>query len=205
MTTMKMKQKAPVLAAVLAFLSLAVSGARAEITVIEANYSAGVLLVRGETSQANQRVTLDGRYTEYTDKTRQFVFRIRYLPRDCTAEIRAGQESRPAYVANCEPAVVVPLGQTNSSKGAEIKRGTAPDTAPGTAPNTAPGARAQASALRIVRQGCERGNECRVVCREREVALNAFCSGGAARLIGERTVSCAATSPSEIVAYCMSR
>jgi hypothetical protein len=58
--------------------------------------------------------------------------------------------------------------------------------------------------LRVVRQPCERGGECRVLCREDEFAINAYCPGGSARLIGERTVSCAISAPSQIVAYCMS-
>lgn len=41
------------------------------------------------------RVTLDGRYAAWTDRNKRFSFNIRYLPRDCTATIRAGQDVRP--------------------------------------------------------------------------------------------------------------
>ena len=75
--------------------------ARAEITITRAESIRGVLIVHGETSQPYQRVTLDRRYSTRTDKLKEFRFRIRYLPADCTVSIRAGQESRPAYIANC--------------------------------------------------------------------------------------------------------
>ena len=75
--------------------------ARAEITITRAEYAAGVLVVRGETSQPNQQVTLDGRYRTRTDRYKEFRFRIRYLPLDCTVSIRAGQNVRPVGVTNC--------------------------------------------------------------------------------------------------------
>lgn len=82
--------------------------AAAEITVTRAEYKAGVLVVRGETSRSNQRVTLDRRYSTRTDRNNVFRFRIRYLPGDCTLSIRAGQQVRPAYVANCRSRGVRP-------------------------------------------------------------------------------------------------
>lgn len=75
--------------------------AHAEITLNRAEYANGVLLVHGETSRANQRVTLDGRYSTRTDRYNEFRFRIRYLPPDCSISLRAGREVRPAWVANC--------------------------------------------------------------------------------------------------------
>lgn len=82
--------------------SLAVSApAQAEITLTRVAYAAGVLVVNGETSRPNQRVTLDGRYRTRTDRFGEFSFRIRYLPRDCSISLRAGREARPAWVANC--------------------------------------------------------------------------------------------------------
>ena len=77
--------------------------AQAEITLTRAEYAAGVLVVRGETSRPNQRVTLDGRYSTRTDRFKEFRFRIRYLPPDCSISLRAGLEERPAWVANCLP------------------------------------------------------------------------------------------------------
>ena len=89
----------------LVVLSLAGFGlsapARAEITVFKARYAAGVLVVNGETSRPNQRVSLDGRYFTRTNKYKKFLFRVRYLPNDCTVRITAGGERRPAVVAGC--------------------------------------------------------------------------------------------------------
>ncbi|MCC6887881.1 MAG: hypothetical protein IT536_05035 [Hyphomicrobiales bacterium] len=76
--------------------------ARAEITVLRAEYAGGVLVVRGETSRPNQIVTLDRRYRTRTNRYGEFRFRIPYLPSDCLVTIRAGQEVRPARVANCD-------------------------------------------------------------------------------------------------------
>jgi hypothetical protein len=78
--------------------------ALAEITITRAEYARGVLFVRGETSRSNQLVTLDRRYRTRTNRVNEFRFRIPYLPRDCIVTIRAGQEVRPARIANCEMA-----------------------------------------------------------------------------------------------------
>ena len=83
---------------------------RAEITVTRAEYGAGVLVVAGETSRPNQRVTLDRRYTTRTDRNNRFRFRIRYLPSDCSATLRAGREVRPAVISNCRPTTVRGVG-----------------------------------------------------------------------------------------------
>jgi hypothetical protein len=84
------------------FAMACVDPAHAEITITEAQYAAGVLVVRGETSRANQRVTLDRRYRTRTNRFNEFRFRIRYLPPDCSVTIRAGRDIRPARIANCE-------------------------------------------------------------------------------------------------------
>lgn len=166
-------------------LSLAgAADALAEITIEESNYTAGVLTIRGETSQPNQRVTLDGRYTEWANRYGGFTFRVRYLPGDCLAQIKAGQEERPAYITNCEPALRVDTSvseNTSASPAAEGARG-----------------------LRVVKQPCERGNDCIVVCRTGEYAVGAFCPRGSADLLDERSVTCRQDDPSKIVAYCMS-
>lgn len=83
-----------------AFLSTVPAGA--EITVTRAEYAGGVLVVRGGTSQANQRVTMDGRYSTRTNRSMEFRFRVRYLPNDCGVTIRAGREVRPVRVSNCD-------------------------------------------------------------------------------------------------------
>ena len=91
--------------------------AHAEITITQAEYAAGVLVVRGETSRRNQRVTLDGRYKTRTDRFKEFRFRIRYLPSDCSISIRAGQQVRPVGVTNCGTRPSVAPGISNHSAG----------------------------------------------------------------------------------------
>jgi hypothetical protein len=81
---------------------------RAEITVRQAEYAGGVLVVRGETARANQQVTLDGRYKTRTNRYKEFRFRVRYLPQNCGITLQAGQETRPARVLNCEILGVTP-------------------------------------------------------------------------------------------------
>lgn len=77
------------------------SPAAAEITLRTANYAAGVLVVKGETLRPHQRVGLDRRYFTRTNKFKEFRFRVRYLPNDCTIEITAGRERRPGVVRGC--------------------------------------------------------------------------------------------------------
>ena len=77
--------------------------AAAEITIARARYAGGVLVVAGETSRPNQRVSLDRRFTTRNGRNKEFRFRVAYRPRDCIATIRAGADVRPAVVANCRP------------------------------------------------------------------------------------------------------
>ena len=158
--------------------------AEAEITITQVEYGAGVLVVRGETSQPNQRVTLDGRYRTRTDRYKEFRFRIRYLPRNCSVTIRAGQDVRPARVANCD--ILLPRAGT-ASPDSELSSG-----------QTQSGAR-----MRVVRQSCSKGEECRVLCEEGEFAVNAHCPGGEAKILAERAITCAGRTSSQIIAYCL--
>jgi hypothetical protein len=180
----------PLIACVLLLMGVP---AHAEITITQSEYAAGVLVVRGETSQPNQRVTLDGRFDTRTDSVSRFVFRVRYLPSDCTADIRAGRETHPLVVTNCNATeAVAPTSPT--SPGAGAAAGVAPragDDAP----------RTELFAVRPIQQSCETDKDCMVVCPERSYALNAFCPRGTARLIGERSVACPA-GRGHIVAYC---
>jgi hypothetical protein len=92
--------------AAMTLTALLVVPANAEITITRAEHVRGVLVVHGETSQPNQRVTLDDRYSTRTDKLKEFRFRVRYLPADCVVSIRAGQEARPAFIANCNARIM---------------------------------------------------------------------------------------------------
>lgn len=168
------------------FISLVpMRDALAEITIEESHYSAGVLTIRGETSQPNQRVTLDGRYSEWTNGYGRFTFRVRYLPGDCLAQIRAGADERPTYITNCN-APLPKLGDVSKENG------------------SASAASERTPLLRVVKQPCERDGDCIVVCQNGEYAINAYCPRGSADILDERSVACRQDRPSQIVAYCMS-
>lgn len=79
------------------------SMAYAKITIRQAQYTGGMLLVRGETARAGQTVTLAGRYKTRTDRNGRFRFRVRYLPRDCLLDVRLGPELDLVSIANCKP------------------------------------------------------------------------------------------------------
>ncbi|MFL9824080.1 hypothetical protein [Rhodoplanes sp. SY1] len=201
------------LAVVLSGIGLTAGPARAEITVRQAEYTAGVLVVTGETSRRNQRVTLDGRYTERSNRVGNFRFRVRYLPGDCSIELRAGRDVRTAQITNCSPRLPSPTASdTGGPDAAEARRGSGTGSAPRATesrdpPNAAPSPRGPVSGpahLRVVRQRCDPGGLCLIVCRDGEYAVNAVCSTGRARLRGERAVTCSATTAGDITAYCMS-
>lgn len=88
---------------VLAVTALLASSAtaRAEITINEAEYAAGVTVIRGETVRPNQLVTADRRYRTRSNRVGRFTFRIRYLPDDCIVSLRAGRVTRPVTINNC--------------------------------------------------------------------------------------------------------
>ena len=75
--------------------------AQAEITIHEAEYEAGILVVAGETTHPNREVSLDGRYRDVADQVGAFRFRIRYLPDDCTIRLSDGEDRRTAFVRGC--------------------------------------------------------------------------------------------------------
>ena len=77
--------------------------ARAAISVKRAEYNAGLLVVRGQTTEANETVTLDGIYRAHSNHSRHFQFRIRYRPRNCTVRLTADSDIFHATVAHCRP------------------------------------------------------------------------------------------------------
>src|SRR5437763_15500605 len=68
------------------------SMAYAKITIRQAQYTGGMLLVRGETARAGQTVTLAGRYKTRTERNGRFRFRERYLPRFALSMLGAVRE-----------------------------------------------------------------------------------------------------------------
>ena len=77
--------------------------ANAAITVKRAEYKAGILVVRGQTAEANETVTLDGLYRAHSNRLRSFHFRIRYRPRNCVVRLTTGSDIFHATVARCRP------------------------------------------------------------------------------------------------------
>jgi hypothetical protein len=82
-------------------LSAAGTRARAEIHVSEARYEAGVLRLVGDSDAPHAKVTLDRIYEERTGSAGEFIFRVRYKPHDCVADVRVGDEIFSAVVSNC--------------------------------------------------------------------------------------------------------
>ena len=72
------------------------------LVLLEVLRHGGMLLVQGETARTGQKVTLEGRYSTRTDRNRRFRFRVRYVPLDCLAEVRAGLELYLTSIANCD-------------------------------------------------------------------------------------------------------
>lgn len=162
------------------------------ITITHGEYQNGVVVVQGELQQSDQQVTLDDRFTERSDKFGHFTFRVPYEPADCMVQIEAGQNVRPVYLANC---VAAARGAGESTVGRTSQTGRADASADE--------AKREPVNLRTIRQPCERNKECLVVCREGEVAVNAFCPDGSAKLLSEQSVSCGAAATTYIVAYCL--
>lgn len=177
----------------LALMACGLSGAAHAMIINQGEYDAGIVVVEGETQQPNQKVTLDDRFTAWSDDIGRFTFRVRYLPSDCMVQLEAGRDVRPVYLVNC----------------AQVNRSTrTPATEAPERPRREKATRATDLPsgplhLRIVRQPCERNNECKVICRTDEIAINAFCPDGNPRLLSEQSVSCGAASTTSIVAYCV--
>ncbi len=93
------------IACVVALFSVAtlwsVAPASADITVMKAEYAAGVTVIRGETERSFAEVTLDRRFSTTANRFGEFEFRIRYLPDDCTVSLRAGRDTHPVTIKNC--------------------------------------------------------------------------------------------------------
>jgi hypothetical protein len=56
--------------------------------------------------------------------------------------------------------------------------------------------------IRQVRQDCTSGQPCSVTCDDGEIALNAVCAAGAARLQSERQISCGTDNAAPMTAFC---
>lgn len=162
------------------------------ITITQGEYQNGVVVVEGELQQPNQMVTLDNRFTEWSDRLGHFTFSVPYAPADCMVRIEAGQTVRPVYLANCG-AAAQEVGQNTVGTTSRTEQADGPAEDGSLGPLS----------LRSVRQPCERNKECLVVCRKDEVAVNAFCPDGDAKLLSQQSVSCGAAATTYIVGYCL--
>jgi hypothetical protein len=73
----------------------------AEFTIVGARIAEGDLWVIGQVDEPNTPVTLDGSYTETSDRGGRFQFRIAYHPATCTVIVKTERQSRAVVVANC--------------------------------------------------------------------------------------------------------
>jgi hypothetical protein len=103
------------LVATVAILSTAPAWA-AGLTISDAKVEGGLLVVTGKSPVINQKVKLDGLFTETSNASRVFTFGISdYLPPDCIVQLTAGSKTATAVVANCGPKGVSPRGAWNNT------------------------------------------------------------------------------------------
>lgn len=202
--------------------------AQARIGLNDAELIAGALVVSGWTAKRHQSISLDGRYTTESNRRRKFIFHVPYFPPGCSVTLKMGDETRQVVVANCsvgskgeaglagakgEPGPAGAQGAAGPAgpQGPQGPQGVAgPPGAPGpqgpkgdagvagpAGPKGSPGL-----ALRQVSQACDNGKDCAVTCNDGEVALNAYCPGGAAKLTSVRAVSCGTGNDKAMVAFC---
>src|SRR5437868_4085088 len=75
----------------------AVSG----FTISNASIAEGKLRVDGQVDELDTAITLDDGYTENTDRSGRFQFRIAYHPATCTVVLKTERQSRAVVIANC--------------------------------------------------------------------------------------------------------
>ena len=75
----------------------AVSG----FTITNATIAKGDLWVDGQVDEPNTAILLDDGYTENTDRSGRFQFRIAYHPATCTVVLKSERQSRAVVIANC--------------------------------------------------------------------------------------------------------
>src|SRR3954451_21845523 len=70
-------------------------------TISNATIGEGSLRVDGQVDEPNTAITLDDGYTENTDRSGRFQFRIAYHPATCTVVLKTERQSRAVVIANC--------------------------------------------------------------------------------------------------------
>lgn len=86
------------------------------ITVSDARIEAGDLRISGLVRKSGIAVVLDDDISVVSDRRGRFSFRLPYMPSNCVATLKAGEDEREAVVANCGPAGQPgPAGQTGAA------------------------------------------------------------------------------------------
>ena len=84
------------------FAGLAVAGpAAAQFEITAARIVAGDLIVMGRVDAPISEVTLDDTFTQMTDASGRFTFRIVYHPATCIVELKARAHRRSVVISDC--------------------------------------------------------------------------------------------------------
>src|SRR5215212_9431788 len=75
----------------------AVSG----FTITNATIAEGDLWIVGQVDEPNTAITLDDSYSENTDRSGRFQFRIAYHPATCAVVLKTERQSHAVVIANC--------------------------------------------------------------------------------------------------------
>lgn len=201
----------PALVALSAALSAALPAAlpahaqpvRQPIMVDDARLVGGDLRITGRVPKAGLQVTLDDEIAVISGRGGRFSFSVPYLPPNCVATLKAGEDEREAVIANCGPKGENGAQGQAGDRGAPGPKGEAglkgeagPPGEPGIpGPLGAPGPIGAAGAagpkgdagvpgpagapgqvaMRTLRtDGCS-GGPCELACEGSEVFLSAYC------------------------------
>ncbi|MCJ2033936.1 collagen-like protein [Methylobacterium sp. J-068] len=74
------------------------------IQVYDARFENGDLRISGSVRKGGTVVVLDEDISIIADSRGRFVFRLPYVPTNCIATLKAGEDEREAVIANCGPA-----------------------------------------------------------------------------------------------------
>lgn len=97
------------------------------IQVYDARFENGDLRISGSVRKAGTVVVLDEDISVIADSRGRFVFRLPYVPTNCIATLKAGEDEREAAIANCGPAGQPgPKGETGAQGEAGPKGETGP-------------------------------------------------------------------------------
>ncbi len=97
------------------------------IQIYDARFENGDLRISGSVRKGGTVVVLDEDISVMADSRGRFVFRLPYVPTNCLATLKAGEDEREVAVANCGPAGQPgPKGETGAPGEAGAKGETGP-------------------------------------------------------------------------------